>query len=272
MGATAAIGGALQLGTGIYNAIDGNKRRKNAEEAIRNYKRQALNNAYANLGVSYLSSDLQSEEMQRQLATSTNALRGGGTRALVGSLPQLQQGQIQQSRQIGSDLDQQYIQNQQLEAQGNMKVQDMQEQREYEDLAGLGAEREAGKQQFSGALQGIGQSVTSAGIASLITGINPFSKTVSDTTGGGVLENSELQPLGTISQSVPSIANSPSLEMAQYKNYASNNIPRLINETTGTMMPNYVQQQSGNNQNYVQQQGYDNPFWGGINRLMFPYK
>lgn len=171
---SAAIAGAGLLMSG-YQMIEASNRRKNAENAINAYQRQELTNPYEGLQVSTMGADVQREELQRSNTEFINQLARGGVRGLIGGLPNLQLGVIQQSRQIGADLDAQFQQNQQLVAGGNLTRMQMQEQREFSDLAALGSERSAAMQDF-------GQGMNNA-FGSLSAGISAYG-TLSKATAG----------------------------------------------------------------------------------------
>ena len=61
-----------------------------------------------------------------------------GTRGIASLLPNLTQTQNDQTAKIAANLDEQEKQRQQLIAQGDAQVQAMQENREQNDLLGLG--------------------------------------------------------------------------------------------------------------------------------------
>ena len=126
------------MGTSIVGAISSGKRAKKIEQQIEDYQRQQLTNPYERLQVSTAGSDLQREDIGRSVATGIDKLAMGGSRALIGGLPNMLEQQVAQEQKIAAELDQQYNQVQQIKAQGDGMVQQMQERREEGDLAGLG--------------------------------------------------------------------------------------------------------------------------------------
>lgn len=148
----AAAGAGLSATGGIVKTILGARQARKAQEAIDNYQRQALTNAYADLEVSTLGADLQVEQMNRTTANTVQALKAGGARALIGGIGKVQQINTDASRQIAADLDNQKNYNEKLEAQGEMQVQNMQERREEADLAGLGQQLSVGQQNIFGGI------------------------------------------------------------------------------------------------------------------------
>ena len=134
----AAGSAALSAGTGIAGAISQGKQAKNYQEQIQNYERQKLVNPFAGLQVSTLGADRQREDLNRTMTTYGNLASLSGTRGIASLLPNLTQTQNDQTAKIAANLDEQEKQRQQLIAQGDAQVQAMQENREQNDLLGLG--------------------------------------------------------------------------------------------------------------------------------------
>ena len=165
MGLGAAIIGGIG---GIAKTILGASQASKARKAINKYERQELTNVYGGLSVSSLGADLQREELARATATGVSALQQSGVRGLVGGLGRLQAGNIQQSRQIGSDLDLQQKEIDRLRARDEARIRHMQERREEEDLRGLGQQQMVGQQNL---FSGIGDIASIAGSAGSVGGI-----------------------------------------------------------------------------------------------------
>ena len=134
----AAGSAALSAGTGIAGSISQGKQAKNYQEQIQNYERQKLVNPFAGLQVSTLGADRQREDLNRTMTTYGNLASLSGTRGIASLLPNLTQTQNDQTAKIAANLDEQEKQRQQLIAQGDAQVQAMQENREQNDLLGLG--------------------------------------------------------------------------------------------------------------------------------------
>lgn len=160
-----AIGaGAISAGTSIVQGISASNRARDIQKQIDNYKRQNLKNHMEGLQVSTLGADRQREDLARSVATSSNLASMGGSRAIAGTLPTLISQQAQQEAQITANLDEQEKNRQQLIAQGNMQVQQLQEEREKQDLAGLGTALNTARQEQTNAMNNLAS--TTAGIAS----------------------------------------------------------------------------------------------------------
>lgn len=192
----AATGAAISAGGALSKAISGAQRARKMQDAIANYQRQDLTNTVrGNIGVSTLGADLAREEMARGTATSVDALASGGVRGMVGGIGRVQQANNTTQREIGADLDRQQQQIDQMVIQDDQRIRQMQERREEQDLAGMGAELNAGRQdQYSG-VGDIGQSLMSGGGMLGAMGL------------GGAAQN--LQPLSQVNsmQQVGAVAN-----------------------------------------------------------------
>lgn len=163
LGAVAAgIGGITSTIGGLSRMASGAKMMRNAQEAINKYRRQKLQNAYQDVGVSRLGADLQRQENARMAATSVDALRSAGVRGL-GAVGSVQRNTQAMNQGIAADLDRQRQGINMAQAQDNAQIRAMQEQREREDLAGLGRQLEVGRQDKFGGIQDISQGMLSLG-------------------------------------------------------------------------------------------------------------
>lgn len=156
-----AMAGVGLLGSG-YQAIKGAKDAKDARNALNNYQRQEFNNIAEGLQVSTLGADLQKEEQARLAATQVGALQGAGVRGLLGGLGRVEAGNQMLNRQIGAELDAQQKQIDQMYAQDEANIRNMQEQREMQDISGLSSQYNAGNQQMWQGIGGIAQTGISA--------------------------------------------------------------------------------------------------------------
>lgn len=136
--AIAAGSAALSAGTGLAGYLSQGKQARNYQRQIENYERQKLVNPFAGLQVSTLGADRQREDLNRTMTTYGNLASLSGTRGIASLLPNLTQTQNDQTAKIAANLDEQEKQRQQLIAQGDAQVQAMTENREQNDLLGLG--------------------------------------------------------------------------------------------------------------------------------------
>lgn len=163
MGIGSAASGGLGMGMGIYNTIQGAKQASDAEDALNKYKRQELKNIAEGLQVSTMGADLQREEQARLASGQIGAAREAGTRGMIGSLGRIEAGNQRVNQQIGADLDMQQKQIDQMRAQDEANLRNMQENRENQDISALSSQYNAGKQGQADGLSQVTQSASMLG-------------------------------------------------------------------------------------------------------------
>ena len=146
----------------LAQTIFGISRKSKAKRALENYQRQNLKNITDGLRVSTLGAELQTQELQRRVATSIDALRSGGTRAVVGGLPVVESQQQRAQQQIAADLDRQQQRIDMMRAQDEARIRQIQEQRESMEIAGLGSEMAMGSQMTQAGLGGLSSAALAA--------------------------------------------------------------------------------------------------------------
>ena len=159
-----AIAGTLGAGVGIFETIQGAKQSRDSKNALENYKRQELVNTAENMQVSTLGADAQREEQARLASTQIDALQGGGTRALLGGLGRVEAGNQEVNRDIATNLDEQQKEIDRLKAEEDVRIQNMTENRENADIAGLSSQYNAGQQ---GLMSGMGNIISGTGQAAI---------------------------------------------------------------------------------------------------------
>lgn len=157
--ATAALG-AIGLAGGAAKFFEGRKMQREAQKKIDAFEWQDLENAYTNKQVSTLGSDLMREENSRAMATATGALREGGSRALIGGLGKVVSQSNTMNRQIAANLDEQQKALDLAAAADDVRIRDMVERRQADELAGYGEMLQQGRSMknagFSEGLNAIG--------------------------------------------------------------------------------------------------------------------
>lgn len=134
------IGMAVSTGLSGLQMAQANKEKKAIKNDINGFKRQDLVNPANGLQVSTLGADRQREDIARMMATYGNLAAMGGSRAIAGLLPNLVTQQNSQQAQIAAGLDQQQSQIDQIKANAQLGVMNMQEQRDNAELEGLGTQ------------------------------------------------------------------------------------------------------------------------------------
>ena len=151
MAMTSTAIGLAQTGKGM---IDANNTRKEIE----NFNRQELVNPYENISVSTLKSDQQTDANLSNVATSVDALQRGGTRAVLGGIPRINESNILLQGLISQDLEQQDINRDLLIAKGEQEITGIRENREINALQGLGQQLQTARQDT---MSGINNAITS---------------------------------------------------------------------------------------------------------------
>ena len=157
--ATAIAGAGLALSA--YQTVDSAIDAKNAQDKIDAFKPQELTNPQENVQLSTLASEQATKANNINVATSVDALQRGGTRAILGGIPRINEGSILLQNQISQDLERQDRERSILIARGEERIQGIQEQREREALQGLGQELNVANQNFA---TGLGD-MASSGLA-----------------------------------------------------------------------------------------------------------
>ena len=160
---TTGISAATSIGSSLLAKGSAKKRTKEAQSLLDNYQRQDIVNPYENIQVSTLSADRQREDLARAIATNTQYAAMGGGRAIAGIAPQLVAQQNTQEAQILANLDEQEKQRQQLIARGDEMVQNMTEQRENNDLMGIGNSLNVARQEGVNAQNNLTSSLMTTG-------------------------------------------------------------------------------------------------------------
>ncbi|RDY57566.1 hypothetical protein [Flagellimonas nanhaiensis] len=127
---------AISSGFKLFGA---GKEKKQTLQDIENYPRQELKNVFKNLKISTKGSDLIKEEASRITAGMVDIAKSGGIRGVLSALPKIQETNNRINKDAAVDIDKQIIEKERLVAGDDARIQQMQEQREREDLAGLGA-------------------------------------------------------------------------------------------------------------------------------------
>lgn len=146
LGAASAIAGGVSMVGGIAKTVGGIIGKNKWEDRIENYDRQELMNPYENLKVSTEGAMMKQRNSAVNTATALHNLRMSGTNAVFGNTQKVISENNRVNQGITSDIDRQLNRNEYLKATGEMQVQRMTERREEGDLAGMGAQYEANRQ------------------------------------------------------------------------------------------------------------------------------
>lgn len=155
----AITGTALAVGSAAYMIANAEKQKKDSKRAISEVKRQDLVNPFEDVAISTEKSDQQTDAALSSMATSVDALQRGGTRAILGGMPRLQESNILLQNIISADLDEKAKARDMAIAQGEVRNQAIQENREQLAIQGLGQQLQTARQD------------SATGITNLLSGV-----------------------------------------------------------------------------------------------------
>ena len=172
-----AIMGGLTLAKGAYDTVQASKEKKRKQAEFDAYQRQKLedSNVYKKMQISTIGSDLMREESSRNIATAMNSIGNAGTRAIIGATPKLVAEQNNVDRAIQKDLDEQVQKRDYAIAGDDAQIRGMQEQREYQDLAGLGNAIDTARQDQNMGMNTMLNGVMSGSIGNSTPKVKPVS-------------------------------------------------------------------------------------------------
>jgi len=156
---TSAVIGATSLGMSAYQAIDGANRSKKAQRELNDYERQELNNAYEDVKISTMGSDLLREENARTTSNLVDASRMGGARTVIGGIPRIVSSTTDINREAAKMLDDQVRQREYSIAGDNARIEGITENRDNANISALSSQVEAGRQDM---WSGFGSALSSA--------------------------------------------------------------------------------------------------------------
>jgi hypothetical protein len=155
----AAVTTGIMAATAGFQLFKGISDTKKGQNALSNFDRGELKNVYEDMAISTVGSDLMREESGRTTASLIDASRGAGARGVYSNIPRIQAYNNSQNLEARSYLDKQVQERNYAIADDGRRIQQMQEQRDNQDLAGIGAQIQAGRENTFAGLRGIGNSL-----------------------------------------------------------------------------------------------------------------
>lgn len=143
---------AIQIGKGIS---DTNK----AKNALDNLEVPDLDNAFEDIQISTIGSDLMREENARTSASAIDSVKSGGVRSVMGSIPQLAAFNNDANKEARAYLDKQVQDRSYAIAQDDTRIRQMEEQRYQGEVQGLGQAMNVGKQNAWNGMRGAFQTI-----------------------------------------------------------------------------------------------------------------
>lgn len=136
-----AAGTAMALlGTGlsIYQSKQAAENKREKEAQLADLEAPELDNAFQNIQISTLGSDLVREESQRTSANLINMAQQGGQASVMSMIPQIVSNNNRVNRHAQVDLDNQMQRREYAIAGDNARLRNMEERRYESEVAGLG--------------------------------------------------------------------------------------------------------------------------------------
>ena len=212
--AAAIIPAVISAGVGIYQTAQANKQARASQKAMQDYQRQDLDNPAEAIQVSTLGADIAREDLARNMATTVNNAAQGGSRAVIGVTPQLiAQNQVNE-QQIMANLDMQEKERQRAIAQGNFTTQQLMEQRENNDLLGIGNQYAVAQQNRANGANILANTAISlmGGMSSgMFNGVGQNMFSPKPTQAISVPQQGVMLPSNSISVNAPTIQTNPSI-------------------------------------------------------------
>lgn len=150
---------ALGVGISGFQAYQGMKDKKKAENELNNYERQALTNAFENVKISTVGTDLMREESQRNSADLVDASRNAGIRGILGGIPKIQSNANAVNRQIQADLDNQVIKKEYAIAGDETALRNIKEDRDNANIAALSSQIQKGEADMWNGISGVAKGI-----------------------------------------------------------------------------------------------------------------
>jgi hypothetical protein len=146
---------AIGIGMSGYQAYKGAKDKKAGEQALNNYERQDLNNAFENVKISTIGSDLLKEESQRTSANLVDASRNAGVRGILGGIPKIQEFTNNQNREAQKLLDDQVQKREYAIAGDETKLREIKEDRDNANLSAISSQIQQGNADMWNGITGV---------------------------------------------------------------------------------------------------------------------
>ncbi|MCP1996648.1 hypothetical protein [Flavobacterium sp. HSC-61S13] len=135
---------AIGVAAAGYSIYEGEQKKKKAKDELNNYERETLTNAFENIQISTVGTDLLREESQRSTANVIDVIQGTGSRGISATLPRIQAETNSVNRQIQKDLDDQVIKRDYAIAEDDIRIRGTKENRDNQNINALSSQFQAG--------------------------------------------------------------------------------------------------------------------------------
>lgn len=149
-----AAGGIAQ---GVMGAIQAGK----AKKALENYQRQDLTNVHEGRRISTAAQEYAQEQLSISAATAMQDIKASGVRGVVGATSKIVGNAVDMAQKTGAEIDVAQTELDKDKANDEIRIQQMTEEREKADLAGLGQQQAVGQQNMFGGIGAVAQAGSS---------------------------------------------------------------------------------------------------------------
>lgn len=180
---------ALSAATAGYQIFQGAKQKRAGQNALNNYERQELENAFEDIPISTLGSDIILEGNNQATANSIDALQNAGSRAIIGGA-----GRVVNSNNIANQEARAYLDNQIIKrayetANDDVRIRDTREVRDNSNINALSSQVQAGNQDIFNGIRGLGATANYAANNIDFNGVRTPQESVSQLTPTGLNMN-----------------------------------------------------------------------------------
>jgi hypothetical protein len=154
---------AIGAGVAAYTVYNAEEQKKKAKKELNNYEREELNNAFENVQISTMGSDLLREENARTTANLVDATQTAGARTVIGAIPRVVGASNEINREAAKMLDDQVQRREYAIAGDNARVENIRENRDNANISALSSQIDAANQDSMNGIMGFASSVGSIG-------------------------------------------------------------------------------------------------------------
>lgn len=155
-GGIALAGSALEIGQGISQS-------KKADKLLENLEVPELDNAFEDIQISTLGSDMMREDDARTTATALDTVKSGGVRSVMGALPGLVNQGHEGAKENRAYVDGMITDRDYATAEDNTRIRRLKENRYLGEVQGLGQMKEVGNQNTWSGVRGAMSSISYMG-------------------------------------------------------------------------------------------------------------
>ena len=156
---TSAIIAGTAMAGGLAQTISGMSDKAKAKKALENLEAPELDNAFKDIQISTVGSDIMREENARTTSNLIDTAKSGGVRSVMGAVPKIQAFNNNANLQTRKYIDDQVINRDYAIANQEGTIQRLEENRYQGELQGLGSMYNAGNQQMWSGIQGMSSSM-----------------------------------------------------------------------------------------------------------------